>query len=56
MSIKEKLRKIAAQAPFLPKLGQGVLFLLKYYFAIVALSVVYKLIFLIFFEALCVLN
>lgn len=48
MSIKEKLRKIAAQAPFLPKLGQGVLFLLKYYFAIVALSVVYKLIFLIF--------
>lgn len=48
MSIKEKIRKIAAQAPFLPKLGQGVLFLLKYYFAIVALSVVYKVIFLIF--------
>ena len=48
MNVKELTRQITIKAPFLPKLGQGVLFLLKYYFAIIALSVVYKVIFLIF--------
>lgn len=48
MNFKELTRQITIKAPFLPKLGQGVLFLLKYYFAIIALSVVYKVIFLIF--------